>query len=76
MLIVSLSSTGLQHMRLRIHIGYFLIGATYVITVSAILGGCGTTFRKNWQIYPNPGSLSICSIHLKPLFCRMTDPFA
>ena len=43
-------------MRIRTRLGFFLIGITYVITIAAILGGCGAPFRKNWQIYPDPGS--------------------
>lgn len=46
-------------MKIRIKIGYLLIGVTYVATITAILAGCGAPFRKNWQIYPDPGSTSL-----------------
>ena len=45
-------------MRFRTRLGFFLIGITYVTTITAILAGCGAPFSKNWQIYPNPGSKS------------------
>lgn len=45
-------------MKIRIKIGYVLIGITYVATITAILAGCGAPFRKNWQIDPDPGSTS------------------
>ena len=50
--------TGLQYMRIRIWIGFALIGITYLTTITAILAGCGAPFQKNWQIYPDPGSMS------------------
>ena len=43
-------------MRIRTRLGFFLIGITYVTTITAILAGCGAPFSKNWQIFPNPGS--------------------
>lgn len=49
-------TVGLQHMRTRIRLGFIFIGVTYVITITAILAGCGAPFRKNWQIYPDPGN--------------------
>ncbi len=45
-------------MRIRIRIGLAFIGITYVTTITAILAGCGAPFKKNWQIYPDPGSMS------------------
>lgn len=48
-------------MKIRIRTGYVLIGVTYLATITAILAGCGAPFRKNWQIYPNPGSTSLLS---------------
>ncbi|KAA6410620.1 MAG: short-chain dehydrogenase reductase sdr [Lasallia pustulata] len=58
-------TTGLQHMKIRIKIGYLLIGVTYVATITAILAGCGAPFRKNWQIYPDPGN------HCQPAISKM-----
>lgn len=43
-------------MQLRVRIAYFLIGATYVATICSILFGC-FPLQKNWQIYPDPGSM-------------------
>ena len=43
-------------MRMRTRIGFILIGVTYVTTITSILAGCGVPFKKNWQIYPNPGN--------------------
>lgn len=53
---VSTDRLGLHHMRIRTRIGFILIGVTYITTITGILAGCGKTFRKNWQIYPDPGS--------------------
>lgn len=50
-------SAGLVNMRIRIHIAYVLIAITYIATVCSILFGCHP-MDKNWQIYPNPGSVS------------------
>jgi hypothetical protein len=46
---------GLHHLELRVKIGYFLIGATYIATELSILLGC-QPLQKNWQMYPDPGS--------------------
>lgn len=46
---------GLYQLELRVKIGYYLIGATYIATELSILLGC-QPFRHNWQISPNPGS--------------------
>lgn len=47
---------GLVNMELRVRIAYFLIGATYIATICSILFGC-FPLQKNWQIYPDPGSM-------------------
>lgn len=44
-------------MRVRIHVAYGLIAATYIATICSIIFGC-FPLHKNWQIYPNPGSES------------------
>ena len=44
-------------MRTRIRVGFAVIAITYIATISSILGGCGGTFSKNWQIHPDPGSM-------------------
>jgi len=44
-------------MKFRTRIGFIFIGVTYVVTITAILAGCGAPFSKNWQIYPDPGSM-------------------
>lgn len=54
---ILLSSAGLVNMRIRIHVAYVLIAATYIATICSILFGC-YPMDKNWQIYPNPGSTS------------------
>ena len=43
-------------MRIRVRIGFALIFATYITTILSILAGCGASFKKNWQINPDPGS--------------------
>lgn len=43
-------------MRMRVRIGFALILVTYLTTIISILAGCGTPFKKNWQIHPDPGS--------------------
>lgn len=53
--ILIMSRAGLINMRIRVHIAYGLIAATYIATICSILFGC-YPLHKNWQIYPNPGS--------------------
>ncbi|KAJ5724241.1 hypothetical protein N7488_002276 [Penicillium malachiteum] len=48
-------TAGLINMRLRIHIAYVLIAASYIATICSILFGC-RPLSKNWQINPNPGN--------------------
>ncbi|KAJ5638171.1 hypothetical protein N7490_008050 [Penicillium lividum] len=48
-------TAGLVNMRIRIHVAYVLIAATYIITVCSILFGCHP-MHKNWQINPDPGN--------------------
>ncbi|KAI9367148.1 hypothetical protein BJX61DRAFT_529850 [Aspergillus egyptiacus] len=48
-------TAGLVNMRIRIHIAYAFIGATYIAVICSILFGC-TDMSRNWQIYPNPGN--------------------
>lgn len=48
---------GLINMRIRVHIAYAFIAVTYVATICSILFGCHP-MHKNWQIYPDPGSMS------------------
>jgi hypothetical protein len=50
-------SSGLHHLQRRVKIGYAIIAATYVATELSILLGCHP-LRRNWQIYPDPGSAS------------------
>lgn len=54
-------------MKIRIQIGYVLIGTTYVATLLSILFGCHP-FHKNWQIYPDPGS------ETSPIQCPQKTP--
>lgn len=56
-------SAGLFNMRVRIHVAYGLIAATYIATICSILFGC-RPLHKNWQIYPDPGST--WDFHLVP----------
>lgn len=44
-------------MQLRVRIGYVLVGVTYIATISSILWSC-YPLQKNWQIHPDPGSMS------------------
>ncbi|KAJ5973187.1 hypothetical protein N7481_010397 [Penicillium waksmanii] len=48
-------TAGLINMRVRIHVAYGLIAATYIATICSIIFGC-FPLHKNWQIYPNPGN--------------------
>ncbi|KAJ5110248.1 hypothetical protein N7532_002893 [Penicillium argentinense] len=48
-------TAGLINMRVRIHVAYGLIAATYIATICSILFGCHP-MHKNWQIYPDPGN--------------------
>ncbi|KIW68453.1 hypothetical protein PV04_04396 [Phialophora macrospora] len=45
----------LDHMRMRVRLGYAVVISTYLATELSILFGCHP-FHKNWQIYPNPGN--------------------
>lgn len=44
-------------MRIRIRIGYVSIVVTYIIVVICVLFACHP-FSRNWQINPDPGSMS------------------
>lgn len=48
--------SGLVNMRIRVRLAYVFIGATYIAVICSILFGCHP-MQKNWQIYPNPGSM-------------------
>ena len=54
--ICPISSAGLINMRVRIHIAFGFIAATYIATICSILFGCHP-MHKNWQINPDPGSM-------------------
>lgn len=47
-----------MNMRTRIYLAYAFIGVTYVVVICSILFGCHP-MHKNWQIYPDPGSMSL-----------------
>ncbi|KAL7628388.1 hypothetical protein AAE478_002590 [Parahypoxylon ruwenzoriense] len=49
-------TTGLGHLRLRVHIAYLLLGVTYLVASLSILLGC-RPLSDNWRIYPDPGNL-------------------
>lgn len=42
-------------MKIRIRLGYVLIGATYLASICMILFKCWP-LHKQWQIFPDPGS--------------------
>ena len=65
-LLTKLSRAGLINMRVRIHVAYGLIAATYLATLFSILFGCHP-MHKNWQIYPNPGSKSFRFADMRPV---------
>ncbi|KAI9852006.1 MAG: hypothetical protein M1838_002129 [Thelocarpon superellum] len=65
-------TTGVFHMRTRVLIGYVVIAVTYVATISSVLGGCGGTFSKNWQINPNPGNFCQPAISRVDIFVNLT----
>ncbi|CAG8007398.1 unnamed protein product [Penicillium olsonii] len=48
-------TAGLINMRVRIHIAFGFIAATYIATICSILFGCHP-MHKNWQINPDPGN--------------------
>lgn len=56
--LTSIRRFGIHYLELRVKIGYFLIGATYIATELSILLGC-QPFKSNWQIFPDPGSESL-----------------
>ena len=58
-------------MRVRIHIAYGLIAATYIATLCSILFGCHP-MHKNWQIYPDPGSKRMVISVRAQRFVRLT----
>ncbi|ERF68289.1 hypothetical protein EPUS_02745 [Endocarpon pusillum Z07020] len=60
---------GLAHMKIRIRIGYGLIGATYIATLLSILLGC-RPLHKNWQINPDPGNS--CQPAISKIDCLVT----
>jgi hypothetical protein len=64
--LMTLTRAGLINMRLRILVAYGLIAATYIATVTSILFGCHP-MHKNWQINPDPGSMSPFDITSKRL---------
>lgn len=43
-------------MHIRVRVAYVAIGVTYLTVILSILFGC-YPMHKNWQIYPNPGSM-------------------
>ena len=47
-------------MRIRVRVGYGILLATYLAVELSIILGC-PSFRKNWQIFPDPGSESMSS---------------
>jgi hypothetical protein len=47
---------GVDHMILKINIGFVLIGVTFFGTFFTILFGCYPV-EKHWQINPDPGSM-------------------
>lgn len=49
-------TTGLDGFRVKIFIGFALILSTWLAVLFGILFGCGLPFKKNWQIYPDPGN--------------------
>lgn len=58
---------GLDNYRPRIFIGFGLIFVTWVAVLLSILLGC-QPLHKNWQIYPDPGSMyRLCSRGSRPL---------
>jgi hypothetical protein len=46
---------GLNHLAVRIRIGYVLLGVTYAAVALSIIFGC-RPIHKYWQINPDPGS--------------------
>ena len=60
--------SGLVNMRIRVRFAYVFVGVTYIAVICSILFGCHP-MHKNWQIYPNPGSmLNYPSFDLAALF--------
>jgi hypothetical protein len=50
----------------RICAGFGIVVTTWVAVLLTILLGC-RPFKKNWQIYPDPGSKSFASFLTMPL---------
>jgi hypothetical protein len=63
-------------MKIRIHIGYAVIAATYIATLLSILLGC-RPLRRNWQINPDPGSKNasmLCMRYQTDVFIDLCQP--
>ena len=50
-----------MNMQLRVRLAYVFIAVTYIAVICSILFGCHP-MHKNWQIYPNPGSMLAVSL--------------
>lgn len=50
-----------MNMQLRVRLAYVFIGVTYIAVICSILFGCHP-MHKNWQIYPDPGSMAAVSL--------------
>ncbi|KAJ3508682.1 hypothetical protein NM208_g15786 [Fusarium decemcellulare] len=48
-------TAGLTNYKIRIHIGFGLIAATYIVIICCILFSC-QPFHRFWQINPDPGN--------------------
>jgi hypothetical protein len=58
-------------MRPRIQIGFVLLPLTYIVLLCVELFGCHS-FKKHWQIYPDPGGKLARSL---ALFFRLCTNF-
>jgi len=61
--------SGLVELERRVKIGYVLLGVTYAATELSVLLGCHP-FKKNWQIYPDPGNA--CQPSISKIDCYVT----
>lgn len=71
-------TAGLEGFRVKIYIGFVLLVSTWLAVLFGILFGCGLPFKKNWQIYPDPGNycqpaVSRIDIFMTLIFNVLTD---
>ncbi|EHK98561.1 hypothetical protein M7I_5652 [Glarea lozoyensis 74030] len=65
---------GVDDMRGRVLIGYGALAVTYLATELSILLGC-QPFHHNWQIRPDPGTISKIDLYVTVILNVLTDMY-